>query len=310
MDERGPFDRILQPEPAERNDRAAKIVVGVSIVLGLFLLILVLPPISVFDDEDGGVTGPVTAELRDELPPPPAGFEAVSELLDLSAPGGSGPAQGEERPRLTLDLTTPVADGETLVFFTFIDEEWRRLADATAVAGGGAAQGEVPFIPSNVAVFRPTGQAAQEVPDEPGTAEAVTSRVVLGSLPPGTQPDPRAIETLTTLNPAGLTPLADGQIAGLPLELPEGLNVPVAPTVSAFTPEEIDALNGILASPELRTAHVQALLALVGENDYAGVDLDYRTIDAARSADFVAFVTELSDGLQAVGRTLTITLPA
>ena len=55
-EEQGPFDRILQPEPPKEGDRAAIVIVAAGIVLGLILLLLVLPPISILDD-DGEATG-------------------------------------------------------------------------------------------------------------------------------------------------------------------------------------------------------------------------------------------------------------
>jgi hypothetical protein len=85
--------------------------------------------------------------------------------------------------------------------------------------------------------------------------------------------------------------------------------VGVAPTISASSPSEIETLNAILASPDLRTAHVQAVLEFVSENRLAGIDLDYRTIDPSLGDKFEAFIRELSPGLRAEGLRLSLTLP-
>ena len=54
MEDRGPFDRGAQSEPVQSRDRAAAFIVVLGVVLGAVLLILVLPPISIFDDEGVG----------------------------------------------------------------------------------------------------------------------------------------------------------------------------------------------------------------------------------------------------------------
>ena len=289
MEEQGPFDRILQAEPREQRDRAATIIVGVSIALGLILLLLVLPPISILDDDgEPAAIGPITTIARQELPPPPPGFEAVSPLYDLSAPGPVLlPA------RLTVPLSAAVAEGTPLLLFTYRDGEWRRLGAATVTADGSNASGEVTILPGNVAVLRPTAQ----------------TRVILGSLPRAADLDSRALAVLTTLNPTGFAPVSDGGVSGDPLQLPPDLPTAVAPTISALTPPQIATLNAILVSPDLRTAHAQAILTLARDGDFAGIDLDYQTIDPSLESDFVALVQEISAGLRAEGRSLSLSLP-
>ena len=281
MEEQGPFDRILQAEEPPQQDQAARIIVGVTIVLGLLMLILVLPPISIFSDgARPAAVGLAIATEREELPPPPAGFVSVSPLYDFSEPA---------TPRI-VTLSTTVGDGVALAFFTYQDGDWSKVGDAVAVADGSEAQGEVPVPVANIAVFLPREEA----------------RLILGSLPAGAELDERALAVLTMLNPAGFVPAPDGSISG-GLQLPPELPVPVAPTISALAPPEADALNTILASSDLRGAHVQAILAVARE--FAGIDLDYRAIDPVRQDDFVAFVQELSSGLRADSLSLSLTLP-
>ena len=289
MQDQGPFDRILQPESAQPRDRTATAIVVVGIVLGLVLLVLVLPPIAIFDDDGPAApSGPVTGTIRDEFPPPPAGFEAVSALFDLAAEDSLLlPAA------ITVTLSTQVSQGEQLSLFTYRDDGWVRLGAATVLADGQVAQGEVPIVPSNIAVLRAV--------DREG--------VVLGSLPAGAALDTRALAVLTTLNPAGFAPSSDGGVSGDPLALPNGLEIDVAPTISASTTAQVQTLNSILASPELRAAHVVAILEFARDNNFAGVDLDYQTIDPAREDDFVSFVDDLAAGLRAEGRGLSLTLP-
>lgn len=289
MQDQGPFDRILQPEPTQPRDRTATVIVVVGIVLGLVLLVLVLPPIAIFDDDGPAApNGPVTGTIRDEFPPPPAGFEAVSALFDLvSEDSLLLPAA------ITVTLSTQVSQGEQLSLFTYRDDGWQRLGAATVLANGQAAQGQVPIVPDNVAVLRAVAREG----------------VVLGSLPAGAALDTRALAVLTTLNPAGFAPSSDGGVSGDLLALPSGLEIAVAPTISASTATQAQTLNSILASPELRSAHVVAILEFARDNNFAGVDLDYQTIDPAREDDFVSFVDDLAAGLRAEGRGLSLTLP-
>ncbi len=290
MDEQqqGPFDRILQSEPQPQRDRAATFIVAAAIILGALLLLLVLPPISILDDGDGALAGPVTTTRSDESPPPPDGFEAVSPLYEFSVSQG---ARGESIS--VLPLSTPVGPGDRLVLYSYVGGGWRQVGEAEALSEK-LARPDLSFLPENVAVFR---------------AASSQARQVLGSLPNGAELDPRAPEMLTALNVTGFSPAADGGVAGGPLQLPPDLTVAVAPTVGALAPEEVAALNDVLVSPELRSAHVQALLNFARDNNVAGIDLDYRALDPARGGDFAALVQGLAAGLHQEGRTLSLTLP-
>ena len=300
MEDQGPFDRILQPEstPPPERDNTALFIVGAVVVIGVILLILVLPPISILDDGDGrsisrpgenAPTGPVTTEMRDELPAPPAGFEAVSALFDLNSP-----SEIDQPARLTVNLTTEVGVDEPLALFTYGDEGWVRVGDAQALPQGTSAQGEVSSVPANVAVMR---QA------EGG------SLVVHGVLPAGGTLDPQASGALTTLSLAGTGPAADGSLVGSAGVSPAAGSAAVAPLISATTETGIGAINTILASPELRDAHVQAIVDFAEDGGFAGIVLDYRTIDSALGGDFVALVQALSQALGEDGRSLGLTLP-
>jgi hypothetical protein len=290
MDEQqqGPFDRILQTEPPPQRDRAATVVVAAAIVLGALLLLLVLPPISILENGDGGggINGTIVTTKSDESPPAPAGFEAVSPLYDYSVSGDASVRS------VGIRVTTDVAAGERLVIYTFDGDAWREVGTGQ-VAGERLVTSDLSFLPDNVAVFRPTGQV----------------REVYGSLANGTEVDQRALAALTTLNVTGFAPAADGGVTGDSLQLPGGLQARVAPTIGTFSQEQIDALNAIMASPELRSAHVQALLGFARDGDVAGIDLDYRALDPSLGADFATFVQELAAGLQQEGRSLSLTLP-
>ncbi len=76
-------------------------------------------------------------------------------------------------------------------------------------------------------------------------------------------------------------------------------------------------MAGILADPQQRTRHVDALAKFAADGDYAGLDIDYeqfafsdgRDSWAATRPNWVAFIDELSQRLHADGRTLTVSIP-
>jgi len=289
MEDKGPFDRDAPSDSFRPRDRAAVVVIAIGIMLGLVMLLLVLPPISIFDNDDGdGGEESVTGDFVEDMPAPPEGFEAVSELLELNA---TEPVGEDARPRLTVSLAVPVSAGELIVLYSYVGDDWERLGEALPVAEGTAVQAEVTFLPENVAAFRPVEQA----------------RMILGELPPGTGLDAEAAGELTTLNVGGLRPGADGSvIGGTPLG---DLGVPVAPAVGATSSSVIDTLNAVLADPALRDAHVGALVNLANSSAYTGIDLNYQSIDSSLSNDYTTFIQDLAGELSQDGRTLTITLP-
>jgi hypothetical protein len=288
MREQGPFDKLLQPE--EPRDRTPIFIVGVIVVLAIVLLILVLPPISILKGGGGaGPTGPgsLTSRPRSETPEPPAGWEILSRLYELKASDVQGGAV------LTVDLDTRPADDRNLALYTYEDAQWRRLAPATLVNDGTAAQGEVSSLPQNVAVLRRTTPGVQ----------------VAGWLPPDAEMDPEAARTLTVLHPLDFVPAADGILLGTGRPRPEDSALRVVPTVRALGPPESDAVDTVLASPELRQAHIDDILRVVQEGAYDGIDIDYPVVSPAQGANFTQFVVDLADALHREGRSLTLTLP-
>jgi hypothetical protein len=292
--EPGPFDEILEPESENRDRSASIIFIGMGII-GLILLVLVISPFSLFggDDEEGGgdsATSNGSNTSRSPLsgvPRLPDGFEALSLLVeDIPEQEAAGPYE------LTVNLVQAVSDGRNIGLYTFGDDGWQRLAAATLVNNGLGAKGLVEEIPDNIAVLRVTSSAVQ----------------VTGFLSADQSPDEAALSILSTVNPVDYAPEADGSLAGGARTLPQ-TNGTLVPTVRAATPEQDDAVNAILASPSLQQEHITALVQLALQPGNAGVDIDYPRVNAARKADFTAFVTVLSERLHQANRTLSVNLP-
>ncbi len=294
--QRGPFDRILRTnadgEPAG-PDRAAVYVGGTIIGLALLLLILVLPPVSILSrGGDGGSdipSGPGTADrytstVRTGIPKLPAGLVAASTLFDLSAPQDQRGASA-----VTVPLKEKETESRNLALYSYIDNSWQRLSDASLVATGTAARGEVDALPGNVIVLKRSKATLQ----------------IAGSMPAGTAIDPRAASVITTLHPIVFIPVDNGEIVGTPPAVPPA-GYTVVPVIVAPNPEVTD---NILRSGELRTAHVKAIADAVRQGNFTGIDIDYRSVSPTLKEQYTAFIVALSDALDEDGRTLTLTLP-
>jgi hypothetical protein len=288
MKEQGPFDRLLQPDVP--RDRTPVVIVGVIIVLAIVLLVLVLPPVSILSGGDGSPIGPAPGASRGEskAPEAPEGWEVLSPLYELEGGGES-----ESGALLTVKLDVRPADERNLALYTYDDGQWKRLAPATLINDGTAVQGEVPVLPRNVAALRRTTIAVQ----------------VAGWLPPETEIDPEASRTLSVLHTVDFMPAADGILLGAGRPRPQGDALRVQPTVRALGPPESEAVDTVLASPELRQTHINDILRVVQEGSYDGINIDYRALSPDGGADFTQFVVELADALHREGRSLTLTLP-
>jgi len=60
-----------------------------------------------------------------------------------------------------------------------------------------------------------------------------------------------------------------------------------------------DLTHNILVNEDLRRNHIQEIVALVAENDYPGIQINYAGIGPSLREDFTAFITELADKLHA-----------
>lgn len=91
--------------------------------------------------------------------------------------------------------------------------------------------------------------------------------------------------------------------------------IPVIPSIADGSGKGVMAKT--LADPGKRTAHVQDIVALVVNNGYEGIDLDYEVFafsDGSASwtttqPNWTAFVTELGAALRSQGKQLIVTIP-
>lgn len=282
-----PFDRVM-PGSRDHSERMKLVIAGI-VVLGIILLILLLPPVSILSrgQEQSPSGQAIGARARTKLPNLPEGYQPLSRLYDISAPKHArGPAL------ITVNLEAPTTDGRNLSLYTYEDGRWQRIASVRLVENGLAAQAEVAEIPANVAILRRVGVASQ----------------LAGWLPPRAQPYPNVLGALSILSPADFAPGSDGSVTGEPSPRPQG-PFQVIPVIRAATAADIEAVNNILASPDLRPKHSEQVLRLVDTNKYDGIEIDYRDINPARAREFSAFLSVLGDQLHRSGRQLVVTAP-
>lgn len=292
--ERGPFDDLLRPQPTRlpETGRRGGLVALVIVVLGALLLLLVLPPISLLGRGGGGGGGGDGANIkttaRKDMPALPEGLEAVSPFYDVTVSGQiEGPAT------ITLQLPSPPADGRNLAVYTEQKGEWRRLSSATLAPDGSAVEAELAEIPKSIVVLRRSASARQ----------------LIGYLPAGAQLSPLAAQALSVLNPVDFAPDADGSLSGSATSAPVPPGLPVRPAIRVSSADDAEAADKIMASPDLRGEHVDAILKMVESGHYDGVDLDYGSLDPLRKDDFSEFVSNLAEQLHRRRLVLTLTAP-
>ena len=231
-----------------------------------------------------GTASTYTSTVRSGIPKLPAGLVAASALFDLAAPqdkrGGS---------RLTVPLKDKQTDTRSLALYTYVDSGWQRFRMRRSWPAARRREGEVSALPGNIAVLRRTKASLQ----------------VAGILPAGTTVDKNGATVLTTVHPLTFIPVATGDIAGQPPAVPPA-SYTVVPGVVA---PDAETVNALLRASDARAHHAAAIADAVKQGNYAGIDIDYRSVSPTLKEQFSQFVDQLAQALHADHRTLTLTLP-
>jgi spore germination protein len=88
-------------------------------------------------------------------------------------------------------------------------------------------------------------------------------------------------------------------------------HIPLVPTLAnviqgswAYRP----VVTNILSVPQVRARHIAAIVSLVQQQHYAGIDIDYEDLHAGDREAFTAFLTQLAAALHAKGKILSVDL--
>jgi spore germination protein len=92
----------------------------------------------------------------------------------------------------------------------------------------------------------------------------------------------------------------------------QATGIKVIPTISNHRAEAWDdeVVGSVLADENLVATHIQNIIDLAIERNYDGIDVDYENLDPADRTLLSEFIGQLSDGLHARGKQLTVDLHA
>ncbi len=238
------------------------------------------------------LAGQVNQQLYQAASKLPSYLVAKSPFYQVDISGAS-PSQVV----LSIPIPNDSLPYQTLGLYTWTGTDWIHIPN-TVVANEEKIESHLTFVPRNFMVMQTTAPAP-----------AVTADLGLnGALPQGVNVVQEA--------KAGLYLRGDGALDGAAPPNPTGNTVPVIRnwegdglTVSGV---RTDLINNLLLDPGQQENQITAIEQKVAENNYPGVIIDYRGVDAAPSAraDFVHLMTNLASRLHAAGKMLAVQVEA
>ena len=84
-------------------------------------------------------------------------------------------------------------------------------------------------------------------------------------------------------------------------------NIPIVPTVMWG---DASAMHTVFSNQNLEQKHIDSILSMVTENNFPGVDIDYEGKDVADKDNFSNFISDLSEKMHALGKTLNCSVEA
>lgn len=198
--------------------------------------------------------------------------------LSLAVPAGAQPVN-------TLDIYAWDAKAEA---WNWIGSD-HNLADNTVSAS-------VDALPSAVTLVQTTS-AAPAIGLETG---------------PGESADASLSGFATEMYFTGLVLAPDGSLSGERPAAPSASAQAVYPVIRNYLARgqpNPDLVRGVLSLADARQAHINALVGLATDGNFAGVVLDYQGLDANDLDAYAAFVSDLADALHTQGKRLSVVLP-
>ncbi|RIK40413.1 MAG: hypothetical protein DCC55_15125 [Chloroflexi bacterium] len=194
---------------------------------------------------------------------------------------------------LTIPIPNDSLPYETLSVYEWTGTAWRHVP-SNILASNDIIETYLDYVPRNFMVMQTTAPVPSVAADL-GLA---------GELPPGA--------AVATIQRAGLYLRGDGALEGVPPPNTDQVTVPVIRNWEGdgFTVSVVrtDLLNNMLLEPGQQENQLAAIEQVAVEQNYPGVVIDYRGVDAVPSAraDFVHFMTNLANRLHNLGKTLAV----
>jgi len=223
----------------------------------------------------------------------------LPKTLDVKSPLYQPSLQGQLPAQAVLSIPIPdnVDPLATLDTYGFDGKKWSKLPFQFYLDEQRLEAYFVGAVPQAVVI-------AQTAALAPTISADLTAKTTL----PGAVSD-----LLAEVNPVGLTIADGGGIAGnIPALNEASASSPyqVLPTISNFDGDKVrgDLVNDMLATPQTRKEHIQALVDLTVEKLYPGVNIDYQEVSPDHQKEFTTFIRELAQALRAKEKILSVTM--
>jgi spore germination protein YaaH len=174
----------------------------------------------------------------------------------------------------------------TLDLYAWSGEAWEWLPNRKLPAED-VIESQLDFLPESVVVMQ-THAVHPNVSTDYSTTTSLPDEVK---------------DTLVEINPQGLVLGSDGEIIDGLGELPPDIqNAPfnVIPTIRNYGDDgsiRSDLIDNMLIDPEARARHITELVALVEQNAYHGIDIDYKGISPDLRNEYTTFLSQLRQEL-------------
>ncbi len=224
--------------------------------------------------------------------------EALPSHLEVKSPYYTIQSRGKSSQPVMIDVVMPnnAEPWQTLDLCTWDGEDWIWLGSELHVE-----KPEEEFIRAQVTEMPVSVVVAQ--------TDSLTS-TVSASVAPDAVLD--GMSVFDHLNPTGLLLGTMGGFAGQPVGLPqpgEGADYELLPVLRNWAPGKstnIGLLTDLLEDAEVRAAHIANIISLCKENNFAGIEIDYRGLTAEQGDAYTAFIEDLAAALHAEGLQLSV----
>jgi hypothetical protein len=225
---------------------------------------------------------------------------AAPPYLALQSPVYKIRTTGTNPSETTLSITVPASAGnpDLLDLYAWDEEAMSWAFVPSQYDGSGAMIASVDDVPGDVALFQ------SMVQDQPTVLVSVDVTQTL---------TPELGEVATIVAPGGLQPNVEGKLTGslaAGFDLNSGYDV--MPVIRNFVdPRAVDpdTVVGIIGNNALRQTHVEQIVAFASAG-YDGVMIDYRDLPPESRQNFTAFIQALGKGLDEIGLSLGVVVPA
>ncbi len=224
------------------------------------------------------------------------GYEFASRIFVYNKDKGA--ISGNTNLGITVKLSKPVSDGQSLTFFGYVDEShtWEPITPAVLEPQGKVVTATFTSPPAIMAVMRRTAPGGNTV------------AYLLHNAPLAKG----AAGHVTIVHTLDFKPLADGTLDGDLSTLRTDGSFELYPVISANNRNRGDVaiVENILSNADSRSNHVNKIVEKVTELNLKGIDIAYMDLPVTSRTSFTLFVGELYDKLHAQSKQLTLTLPS